>query len=397
MNNNTEYEIRYKAAFLLVAICFLSYGSYSWASMVVMIPILLFSKRRVHIDLNFILITLAMLSYVAIGNIFDAGVSAALSLLIAVPLSYISGKYIAGQNSELSLMKVLVFLAVITGALAILSVIMEISSSGFVGSSRNIMFIGANDRILSATGMAARMSILIGLIGMVMVKRNSKRQNKLRNIILFFGVLAVICSLRLGTRTSIVLLLVSVITAFLMNFKNYNLGQKVVFFLLTFLTIYGIIYFFSSNSFLLEYFKDRMDLEGAGISSGGGRFEIQRNIIELIPKYPMGSIPAGSFGGNYAHNLWLDVARVSGIIPMTLLIILTIRFIADIIYVCRMKRLSLFFRTMILLIFIDIMLQMSVEPVLEGMLVIFMYFCFLGGVMRELRVNPKIIKIWETK
>ncbi|MEG0012346.1 MAG: hypothetical protein RR706_09320, partial [Muribaculaceae bacterium] len=96
---------------------------------------------------------------------------------------------------------------------------------------------------------------------------------------------------------------------------------------------------------------------------------------------PMG-IPK-EIGTVYAHNLLLDVARIAGLIPFFILVIITIRFIVSVFKMLQKKSLPMYFKTFLLITSVTIFSQMMVEPIMEGVLPLFFFFCFYFGIISE--------------
>lgn len=112
------------------------------------------------------------------------------------------------------------------------------------------------------------------------------------------------------------------------------------------------------------------------------RWVYAREILRRLPANPMGNIDYS----HYAHNLWLDIAKESGIIPFILYIsysisavILAVRAIKNNSYELKDK----------LLIFspsLGIFLTFFSEPIMQGHPITFTVFCFIvGGVSSALR------------
>lgn len=88
----------------------------------------------------------------------------------------------------------------------------------------------------------------------------------------------------------------------------------------------------------------------------------------------------------YAHNLWLDCARVAGVIPLLFLLIITVYFICAL-----WKELKIsehdYYRTIIVVIGVSLLVYMNVEPILEGCPLLFTVFVIILGMLRGNRCH----------
>ena len=59
------------------------------------------------------------------------------------------------------------------------------------------------------------------------------------------------------------------------------------------------------------------------------RFQMQSNVIRQLFAHPFGGYHADLLGLEYCHNVWLDIANASGLIPFFIIIIYTIFSLVD--------------------------------------------------------------------
>lgn len=113
-----------------------------------------------------------------------------------------------------------------------------------------------------------------------------------------------------------------------------------------------------------------------------GRSNLSEYVIEHFWEYPLGKMPTS----NYAHNLWLDIDIEVGWIPMLMHILFCIAAVVNIIKYGIGKRDSLDGQILVLSLFIAMLLEFFVEPILMGNPYFYMCFCFItGGIVAQNR------------
>lgn len=108
-----------------------------------------------------------------------------------------------------------------------------------------------------------------------------------------------------------------------------------------------------------------------------GRWYFAYNVLVMLLGKPMGD--PNTF---YAHNLFLDIGRVSGVIPMVLMIVFFISLLRNwkktISKYCRIDAsIKILFFTGLLIMFFAFQL----EPVIEGRPTVFIAFCLFAGMI----------------
>ncbi|MGM9679878.1 MAG: O-antigen ligase family protein [Eubacteriales bacterium] len=102
-------------------------------------------------------------------------------------------------------------------------------------------------------------------------------------------------------------------------------------------------------------------------------------VLKAIKDYPMGNMPYTN-----AHNMWVDVARVSGIIPMLLLIAYTLMILRTLLKFKRNTVLPVEMKNLFLTLTVGLLISFSFEPVIEGRPFNLMFFCMLNGMCAAL-------------
>ncbi len=303
---------------------------------------------------------------------------------IFVPsLLYLIGKYISNNyKGDQGRIFFLFFLSTIFSIIPLFSILLQIQENGFMEGTRSLYLIWDKNFEISATGLGSYFALNMASIGLINVNKNTKVERRIALGIFILFLLSLVCVLRLGSRTQLVLAIFSLVGSFLLNISQNSLFKNALFIgSLTALTFY-LISIFNENADVVKFYADRMDNDEAGIGSAGGRTERWIGALESIVSDPFGW-ELSRFG--YAHNLWLDVARVAGVIPFILLLFFTVSSIKIWIKSLRILRNNLFLRNYVFIYFLCIILLFNVEPIMDGMYLLFLLFClyvgFLNGII----------------
>lgn len=207
-------------------------------------------------------------------------------------------------------------------------------------------------------------------------------------LVLFLG--SVYLTLVTAARTNlflIVLVIICYIVLMLLLKKNIryisrrNVFEKFILIAVGLVTAQVII--LNLDSFLrylsLEAFIERLSNRRLTISEDG-RWKMWAIVIYEIPTHFWGNITSVSL----AHNIYLDVARESGVIPMVLLLIFTVmilnnawRFLWD-------ENYSLQLRVLNSVLIISLVASFLIEPVMNAKPFVFIAFCMVCGMQRGL-------------
>ena len=188
----------------------------------------------------------------------------------------------------------------------------------------------------------------------------------------------------LGTRTQFAILLLIVILAALQFAYSEKgiagvlkcIGVMAVISLIAFLLYHFNVlsirdYILSTN--LAARYERRASLE----KSDSFRFQSFLIGLRELVQYPMG----GRASQVYRHNMWLDVGRVSGIIPFCLLLIYSIKNFANVAAIWKSKKVLPSLRYLLLFLYIGAYVNCFVEPIWEGAWNFFLALCVVDGMV----------------
>lgn len=221
---------------------------------------------------------------------------------------------------------------------------------------------------------------------------------KRRRVKLLLVVLTAICvlyMLMLGNRTQLlILVVVSLISGALLirergSWKRFSK-------LLIALTAVGVL-FSVSYRFNLAGISDLIDQSNL-VARFTERNEMGKSNLERTVQFLAGlqNLYQNPFGGQksqmYFHNMWLDISRIAGIIPMVFMLLYDGIAVRNTLRLFRNKRINTGTRFAILCVYIGCLLNCSVEPVLEGLTSFFLVFCLINGITESLNYS---CKLWE--
>lgn len=245
--------------------------------------------------------------------------------------------------------------------------------------SQMIDFWSNSHRNATALGMLNTFLIVTLLYTLCMEKRK-----RVKCILLAMIIVAVLYMFMLGTRTQyLILVLVGILSAVFYFYETS--GIKGVFKCLRFVVlavaILLLIYtlnLFDIQTFILKSNLIRRFTDGSNLSASDAvRFKsIWIGLKELL-LYPLG----GRENEFYRHNMWLDVGRVSGIIPFALILSYSISTFLNMWKIFCNESQEIGLRYLVFGLYVGIMLNFLVEPIMEGFFDFFLITCVLNGMV----------------
>lgn len=329
------------------------------------------SKTRLEGD--GIVLILYCLFYIIISAIngFNYSPGSLLLFLVAPPLFYYYGKTIPSfcnnERDFLLVWLIILFCYVIdTFIVGIDSMI--VSGERFT-TERDLMFYEGQETSATQVGLALNVCMIGIPIALII------RDKWLKIPYALLTILSLLVVTYLLNRTGLVifvLCLVSILFFKTINSKTYTI--------ISILLILGVILFLQFSDFadseLYQLYDERNKTEGLEARSDRWIQHIENLLI-----YPLGWAKNGNI--YYIHNMWLDIARVSGILPFILLCWLTIKYAINAVRdVVRYKTECSY---LLLGLNICFFLSCFVEPVYGG--THFMLYCLLWGCQASLEEN----------
>lgn len=231
----------------------------------------------------------------------------------------------------------------------------------------------------SATGSGCLNTFIVSLIVYSFV---FEKRKKVKAVLMTITVISVMYMFILATRTQFVILSVSLVISifFYLKEKHGVSGAVKAIIIILLIVVAGIgVYYYNlfglkdiiNGTNIASRIMERKGLEESDQIRTEGFISGVKGVFE----HPLG-LGQGEF---YRHNMWLDIGRVSGIIPFAVMIAYSIKTFIHAYRLFKYKMLDTGLRYMIILIYIGVSLNFFVEPVLEGLISFFLVFMLVNG------------------
>lgn len=291
-----------------------------------------------------------------------------ISYLIAPVAFYRFGKWLMTTFRDDDVRQKLFLAIVLCYSLTLfLLTVKDTAVVGVVNVSRVMLEDVGDSSSLAATLYGLMASIGIGCISCIFAKRQPIILRLSFIILAFFSLFVVI---HLVNRTGLVVffscLIVSMLVVTKLKVTKMIPLMILVFILGLFLVKYGVI-----NEEILTAYLDREISSTANAYELGGRSDIWLDALQKFVTHPFGWPRV-----EYAHNLWLDIARVGGWLPLLFFMLATIAWIKN------SSRLIKRPTTFILLLFsinIAMLIASFVEPVIDASMLFFSIMMMFWG------------------
>jgi hypothetical protein len=297
---------------------------------------------------------------------------------------YLFGKILINKKiSKKQIILLLVILGVSFSLTSVISVVLNLLNGGFAQTNRLIpvFWTGA---YVKATGLSGYLTYNMLILGIII--SSQKIYNWLtKGILILIYIISLLCIFRLGSRTGIVLTSLTLVFAIVIVLLKQSTVKNLKF--LFRLAVIGILIFnfvpLDLNADYLSTLGHRLqDPYASSSSSAGGRTKLWQNAIDNFIKYPL-----GWEARRYSHNVWLDVAKVGGIIPFILLIIFNFRNLYNLKTIFKFPKNNLEINVAFTLFTIGPLIYFFVEPALEGSFFVFTFFCLIQGILKGYILN----------
>lgn len=339
---------------------------------------LLIKKQKfiIPITSNFYVLVMFCLSYTVISSING---NSSYILFVCPILAYYSGMMIYNlcKGDYKYITKCITAIAIGFFAHAMLNLSFNIGSS-----DRNIMDFWTKSS-LAATLQATLVTMILSMFFYTIFCMKSIW----KKIFLISCMLLSLLYLSLiATRTPIVIWsVVTIVAVIFYMILNNKLKKHLKILVIIGALIITMIYMYNNNTFGLKVIVEESNLfarlnESETLKSDESRLETQVLAIDSILKNPLGT---KDYIGDlkYAHNMWLDLAKEVGIIPFILLIIYTINIIASVLKIIRNNNINKDYKILISSIYIGMLINFLVEPILQGIPFYFLMFVIINGLI----------------
>ena len=353
-----------------------------------LIPLfVLISRKKIKLsDHNLIFILLFSVLYSIIIIIYNipVGIALLIGYLLFPAIFYYLGKYFVGKYPTLSTVYFLFFFISLTfSILPFLANLRSILINGFMQERNLTLFWMENTQLAAATGIGSYFAINMAMLPLIFINKESTAEKKLLLFSVILFVIGVISILNMSNRTGLFIMILS--TFFLMFIPKKNNAK---FFLIIGLFFALLVFLYTTDAFhfrsWFEFSTYFERIKNTSLQEEDSRFLIWKSNFLKLLNNPFGYINPDS-ATIYAHNLWLDVGRVTGIIPVFPLLLFTLSAIVSISKLVFNPQYEVFLRVLVAGFGIAFFATFFLEPVIEGMFILFLLFCFYFGTLVGIR------------
>lgn len=369
---------------ILLSLVFFDWNGYGYYIFYIPLIFLSFKSGFYSLDKNFCLLLLFGLTYSLFDYLNTGEIGYVYNILpiINFPIAYLMGKFIGKNSSYRERINILWLFAVSMSLLTIISVTISMIEDGFSLVTRDISLIGYEDsgnkyKSISATGLYSKLLPVTLFLSLIFVRNASK----VKWLFIITAIMGFICCVRLQSRSAIYVMALSLLLPIIFGTKTSR-RNKILGLITIVSAVAYILINYGDELTIIDRFKDNSAFENAG---GDSRFDLASKTINNVVDYPFGGLKSE----RYAHNLWIDAARVSGWIPAILLIIIAVRCIVTTFKIYRLKSLPEFYRIISVVITLCLIVYFNTEPILEGASMLFTYFCLYSGIIADRRKQIK--------
>lgn len=310
----------------------------------------------------------------------NPGWSFIFSMLFAPTAFYRLGCFlIKHMQDELQRQKTLFFIFVMYLFPLFLLTAQDIALTGLINDSRKMLLDLGEEDSMNATIYGLMASAGIGLIGTIFIKQQNKW---LKMGLIIVSALSLLSVIHLVNRTGLVICAACLFVGFALS-TRMNVSK-----MLPILLVFIVVGVFLSESGILggdvsDAYADREDNADAESASAGGRTELWLDAIGNLFVSPLGWKLE-----SYAHNLWLDIARVGGWLAFFPFVKATIAYMMKVKTTLRNGGEN---GTLMLLLSVNVamLLNAAVEPVIDGAPLFFSLLMMIWGMTVE--VNNRIV------
>lgn len=240
---------------------------------------------------------------------------------------------------------------------------------------------------LSATIQAA-LSLMMLVVVITTLFTNTQFRNKLLSVIVLVGIF--IYNLTLAGRTLFVMLLmIFVVNLLFLLVKGEKKGAKYKTLLIVAVIILLLSVLYNANIFGVQEaiessnFYDRFFGQWGKDLDEDARMDNKMKYLDNFSKSLWGGVHLRSYYG-YAHDILLDTYDEAGILALIAMILFLVSAVARLISCIRNRFLKFETQQLILAMYIALLVQFMIEPIMQGFSWMFLLFCFMHGLVTRL-------------
>ena len=302
--------------------------------------------------------------------------------LLYPTLFYLIGFYVFKKLSYLNHLAFYFLIISVQSLFFIIPIFRDIFSGTLISAERRFII---GDYELAVTLVGVSFGILSSGLFMIFTKPENKILKKFQKLFVIQGFFGVLGSVFFVNRSVIVIVFINFLFIIILNLYFLQFKRTLKYLLISFLMFVFFLLTPYSNSIIKAYEARELNESAANsFQSGGGRLDRWLDGIDNIIFNPFGGGDSEYF---FAHNLWIDVGKVAGIIPLFLLIFITIRAMISLYKLILNKKISMFYKTYFTSLFLSFLLTCFIEPITQGAFQHFLLFMLMCGFLQASRMT----------
>lgn len=337
-----------------------------------------FNKSRLDTISLWLILFSFTYSTIALGNGVVASYTEWVGNIISPLIFYLFGKKISSRvNNDNTMLIVILLTVFFYAAIQYFTVIRDIAMVGLINIDR-VLF-NENQMGFQAATLVG-VNVAYGFVGLItFFTINNPLKTPISFLFLGTSILSILSTIHLVNRSGLVVAAICIVFIVLYRMEG-NVGKFVMWIIILggvgFL-IYklGLI----SDEVIFTY-ENRFTGDEENTQSMGGRSFRWVEGLEKMFEYPFGWSTNIFTFNRYAHNFWVDVARVAGAIPFFCLVGITVTSISLLVKAFEIKK-NPIIATLIGL-YICFFFSSFVEPIMEGAPIHFFMSCFFIGITK---------------
>ncbi|MDB8545638.1 hypothetical protein GMB50_12550 [Turicibacter sanguinis] len=393
VNLKFKNEVLIYTLLFLFSIHFINKGSYL---LIFTMLVVLFRKGlsfKVNFNINFIFLLLFSSTYIISYSLhFGLSLKAVLYFFIGPIISFLLG-YDLIKSTNLTLSKLVIILSLGTFTHGLLNMLLTFLNYGLNNNQRIVIDIWRKE-LVSATGQGMFFTLISSIF--IIITIFSNYSYFIKTLFIFMGIFSIYSTLQLANRTLLVIIMLvwGIVCLIYFYLKKFNLKL---------ILKWGIFISSSILVCLILYENNILNMKEIILSSplfnriqSGNAFldtsrtDIVLDFFDQWFNYPL--------GGNkivmlekflWTHNLWLDIYCAVGAIPFSLFVFYSLFSIRDVYIFIKRKNNSIYLKLLIVAIYIGMLANFMVEPILENNPYFFMIFIIVNGALKSVLINNK--------
>ena len=286
------------------------------------------------------------------------------------------GRYYLRKCEDEDILFLLIFLFTIVLALPhIVVTIQDIFKFGLINPLRELRVIKDDAAIRAVTQRTVELSLCTIGFTMFFYKPKNKFEKKIRACFIVLALVSMLCFIHFVSRTGIALILITVLLGLSFPNSNKNNRRYIILIGLALLIIFVI-----AHDQILEIIRvySEREIEGSSIKDAGGRTGSWRDAFTAVFNFPL-----GRKADTFAHNMWLDIGKVAGIIPFTFLTLFSCSSLLKSIRIARSKKYPQMTKMLVLSASLVFLLVCFTECIHEGAPMYMFFYLFFCGMVNS--------------